>query len=241
MTKNQLFKHVSHHNQKYIFQFSILGKPLRSNEHFDTPEEAAISADLTKHYLASEFKLMLPPSIENSEHFSSLAYSRRGVNLSDSSSVFKSLPADVREFIDKHKSALEAHRENSPPETVASKFRRSDMIKLPAVREWVEALELAEMDATAFSAIDSVSFFLRMSVVEKSLTALLKSLRLAQRMHAGATNPRLVERCRLLVELVANLSATKEYVVDLDENLKAEQATVETAVATLEANRPNLS
>lgn len=235
------YLHCSLHNGRWIFRLSILGKLLNPNEHYDTAEDAAISADLTKHFLTSEFKLVLPPSIENSEHFSSLAYSRRGVNLSDSASVLKSLPEDVREFVEKHRASLIAHRESAPPETVASKFRRSDMIKLPAVRQWVEALELAELDANAFSAIDSASFFLRLSVVEKSLSTALKSLGLALRMHASLTNPKLANRVVKISELITHFQQNLDYVSALSESFKAEQSTVETAVETLENNRPTFS
>lgn len=238
--QNQKFKSVTIHNGRYVWQLTVLGRPLRNPQHFDTAEEAALDCDLVKHYLRTEFKLDLPCSLDG-EVFSDLAYSRRGVNLADSLSVGSSLPEGVKDFINEHAPALLAHRSSAPPETVASKFRRSDMIKLPAVREWVEALELAEMDATAFSAIDSASFFLRLSVVEKSFSTALKSLGLALRMHAGLTNPKLANRVLKISELIIHLQQNLEYISALAGDLKAEQATVETAVATLEANRPNLS
>lgn len=232
-------KHVTTHNGKFTWQLTILGHPCRTNAHFETAEEAAVSVDLVKFFLRSEFKLDLPASLDG-EQFSSLAYSRRNVVLSNSLNVFASLPADVKDFLTLHRPALEAYRESAPPETTASKFRRSGMINTPAVREWVEKLEAAEDDALAFSAIDSGSFFLRLKVVASSLTAALKSLRLAIKMHSRATNPRLVQRGKNLAELVHNFQLNLDYVNDLTVTLRAQQASVETAVATLEANRPAL-
>lgn len=234
------YKHCTSHNGRFTWQLSVLGYPCRTNAHFDTPEEAAVSVSLVKHFLASEFKIILPSSMDD-EQFASLAYSRRGVNLSDCQSVFSSLPADVKEFLNLHRADLEAHRESAPPETTASKFRRSGMIGIPVVKQWVEALELAELDANAFSAIDSASFFLRLSVVEKSLSTALKSLGLALRMHASLTNPKLANRVVKISELITHFQQNLDYVSALAEGFKAEQATVETAVVTLENNRPNFS
>lgn len=234
------YLHCSPHNGRWIFRLSILGKLLNPNEHYDTAEDAAIMADLTKHHLRTEFKLDISASME-SEQWSSLVYSRKGVILSDIQSIEKALPNDVKDFLLLHRSALEVYRDNAPPETVASKFRRSDMIKLPAVREWVEQLELAEADATAFSAIDSASFFLRLKVVESSLTTALKSLGLALRMHTSVSNPKLADRVLKISELITHLQQTLGYVQGYSEIFKTEQAEVETAVATLENNRPTFS
>lgn len=234
------YKNCTPHNGRWTFQLNILGFPLRTREHYETPEACAVACDLVKHYLSSEFKLFLPESMDG-EQFSDLAYSRRGVNLSDCHSVLKSIPPDVLEFIEKHGEALLAHRDSAPPESTASKFRRSDAIKLPAVRAWVEQLESAEADEIAFATIDSRSFFLRLSVVEKTLFTAIKSLSLALRMHSPeAGNARLAYRASRLHLLIEHLEHDLEYVKNLAENLKHEQGVVETAVANLEANRPAL-
>lgn len=238
--KSQLYKHVTTHNGRYTWQLSILGHPCRTSEHFVTAADAALSVDLVKFFLRTEYKLDLPESLDG-EQFSSLAYSRRNVDLSDTLSVYSSMPEDVKNFVADYRHELIGHRETSPPESTASKFRRSEMINLPLVRQWVEKLEAAEDDARAFAAIDSSSFFLRLSVVDKSLTAMLKSLRLALRMHVDVTNPRLVARADRLKVIVHHMEQNLDYVEELTAELRAEQAAVEAAVATLEANRPNLA
>lgn len=243
MTKSQLYRSVTTHNGRFVWQLSILGFPCRTREHFDTAEEAAISADLVKHYLRTEFKLILPESMSG-EQFSSLAYSRRNVDLSNSLSVLKSIPEDVREFINKHREALSAHRESAPPETTASKFRRSDLIKLPAVNAWVNQLELAELEAKAFSEINAEYLFRLIDALPSRLIDAVKPLRLAQKMHEGLNcchSQKLAARTQAISDLIAHLESDIAYARVFAVEMKAEQASVETAVETLENNRPTFS
>lgn len=240
MKTSQLYKHCSPHNGKFTWQLSILGFPCRTSAHFNTAEEAAVSVDLVKHHLRTEYRLDLPNSLDG-EQFSSLAYSRRGVIMSDCLSVLKSIPEDTKDFLSKHRADLEAHRDSAPPETVASKFRRSGMIEIPAIKEWVNQLELAEMHADSFSKINSKYFFSLLDSLSNRLTDALKPLRLAVKMHDSVTDALLVQRRETLATLVNHIELNLEYVKNLAEDLRAEQASVESAVATLEANRPNLS
>lgn len=243
MKKNQLYRSVTTHNGKFVWQLTVLGHPLRTKEHYETPEDCAVACDLVKNYLASEFKLVLPPSMGD-EQFASLAYSRRGVNLSDSASVFKSLPSDVQDFIALHQDGLTAHRESAPPETMASKFRRSGMFSDPRIREWVERCEAAALEAESFSRVNSEYLFRLIDALPSRLIDAVKPLRLAQKMHEGLNcchSQKLAARTQAISDLIAHLESDIAYARVFAVEMKAEQASVETAVETLENNRPTFS
>lgn len=232
-------RHVRKQYNRWSFRLSVLGKYVDAGESYPDETSAGVAADLAKHYLAREFKFVLPCSLDG-EQFSSLAYSRRNVDLSDSQSVLKSLPPGVLEFIETNSAALEAHRDAAPPESTASKFRRSEMIDLPGIREWVEKLESAEWQAQSFSAINGQYFFSLLDSMSNRLTDVLKPLNLAVKMHADVTEPLLVQRREKLSLLAAHMQLNLSYVQELTAELRAEQAGVEGAVTNLEAARPSL-
>lgn len=239
-------KHCRFQGNRYAFRLRLLDQYVDSGESYETEEEAAFSADLAKQYFSRFFHLSknLELSLDG-EVFSVLAH-RRAISLSDRLSVEKNLSPGVLEFIRAHRPALDAHAESNRPQRSAYQvLRESHLFSERAdIREWVLKCERAECDALAFSAIDSASFFLRLKVVAGALTAALRSLHLTLKTHNSetcGTNPRLVQRRQTLAALVVHLDQNLDYVNDLTANLRAEQAAVESAIATLEANRPNLS
>lgn len=236
----KMYKHCRKQYNRWSFRLSIFGKYLDAGESYEDEISAGVAADLAKHHLRTEYRLDLPASLEG-DMFSSLAYSRRSVDLNSSYSVEKALAPGVKSFIAENTSLLLAHKDSQPRITDFEKFRNSGMMEIPAVKEWVLKCEAAELEAKAFSEINAEFLFRLLDALPSRLTDVLKPLRLAVKMHDGVTNPKLVSRCRLLAALVDHLEQNLEYVVGLASPLRVEQAEVESAVATLEANRPSLA
>lgn len=235
-----MFKNVRKQYNRFSFRLSVLGKYVDAGESYEDEISAGVAADLAKHFLRTEYRLDLPASLSG-DMFSSLAYSRRGVDLTSSYSVESALAPGVKTFIAENASLLTAHKDSLPALSVSSKFRNSGLFSDPRIREWVEQCEAAALTAEAFSKINSEYFFRLLDASSSRLTDVLKPLQLGLKMHDGVADGLLVQRKEKLMELISNLEATKEYTVHLTSELRAEQVSVESAVATLENNRPTLT
>lgn len=231
-------KHIFGPAGYHMWQVTVLGVPVRSGINFPTIEEAAFNCQLFKHYLRQEFRMDFDESLDG-EVFAMIAY-RLSVALTDSPSVLSALCDNARTFISEHGEKLATHRD-SVPISVAEKFRRSGMIEIPAIREWVNKCEAADLLAKEYAAVNSDSFFTRLGVVDRSLDASLKSLALAVRLHGSSPPASLVPRVADLTKLIERLMETQDNVRELTTRLRREQSDVENALPTLEANRPPLT
>lgn len=231
-------KHVFGPLRFHMWQVTVLGVPVRSGVNFPTVEEAAFSCQLFKHYLRQEFRFQFEPSLDG-DVFATLAY-RLNVSLPDSHSVFSALPESAQLFIGEHNEKLAKHRD-SIPVSAAEKFRRSGMMDDPAIREWVQKCEVAEVLAEEYASVNGESVFLRLSTVDKSLDASLKSLALAVRLHGEPVPAALTLRVTDLRRLIEHLMETQDYVRELTTRLKREEHDANTALSLLEANRPAIT
>jgi hypothetical protein len=233
-------KHIRKQFNRFSFRFSILGTQVDAGESFDTEREAAIYCDLTKHYLRNVFKLDIAAGLDPRD-FTTEAY-RRDVDLSDPSSVLKAIPPIVREFINVHRDELNVVREEAPERKAWHVLRGSPAFySVPAVSEWVQACERAEMDVEAFASLNGKYFLALMDGLSCRAADMLKPLALALKMHEGAVNAKLVARVNTLTELQTNLKATAEYLKFLAASLAEEQKKIVDDMAKLEATRPALT
>lgn len=234
---NPKYKSVTVHNGLFVWQLTVLGKPLRSKQHFATALDAALDCDLVKHYLRTEYGLSLPASLDG-EVFSNLAYSKLSVNLSDIHSVFSSLPECAKQFLSENQDALALYaNEHRQPLADWEKLHGFDSA---AIREWVNKCEAADLLAKEYAAVNSASFFTRLSVVDRSLDASLKSLALAVRLHGDPVPPALILRVTDLRRLIEHLTETQDYVRELTTRLRREETDATTALEKLESARPSL-
>lgn len=231
-------KHIFGPAGYHMWQVTVLGVPVRSGINFPTIEEAAFNCQLFKHYLRQEFRMDFDESLDG-EVFAMIAY-RLSVSLPDSPSVLSALPDNARTFISEHGEKLAAHRD-SVPVSVAEKFRRSGMIEIPAIREWVNKCEAASILVKEYATVNSSSFFTRLSVVEKSLDTSLKTLALAVRLHGSSPPTSLQPRVDELTKLIEHLRTDLDYVRELGLRLRHEEDAVMAALPALEAARPPLS
>lgn len=238
-----MYKNCRKQYHRWSFRLSVLGKYVDAGESYDDELSAGVAADLAKHHLRTQYRLDLPASLDG-EMFSSLAYSRRNVDLNSSYSVESALAPGVLTFIAKHKSELETHRDSQPGPSDYEKFRNSGMVNIPAVRDWIEKCEAAHLEAQAFAALNSEYFFRLIDSLSSRLIDAVKPVRLAQKMHEGLDcchSHKLASRKQAISDLITHLESDIAYARVFAAELRAEQATVETAVVTLENNRPNFS
>lgn len=234
--------HTRRQGSGYSFRLRLSNAYVDAGATYDTEEDAAFAADLAKFYLRTFFYVVknTEPSLDG-EVFSMLAY-RANVELLNRCSVEASLSPGVKSFLLTHRDALDANAESNRPERKPWEVLRADpsFTSNPAIREWVIACELAAQDAKDFSEIDSRSFVTRLEVMRNAMQTAIRSLGVAQRMHEGVVNAKLVGRLSKLTELQTNLKATAEYVEFLAKSLAEEQLGIAEHMAKLEANRPPL-
>lgn len=235
--------HVRMQGKKYAFRLRLSRGYVESHETYDTEEEASFAADLAKFYLRTFYHVLknTDPTLDG-DMFSTLAY-RLNVNLTNQCAVLALLAPGVKEYLKNHQVALEQHAETNRPErTQWQALRESSLFNSSfAVQSWVLACEAAEQDAAAFAAIDSRLFATRLEVARNAMQTAVRSLGIAQRMHDGVTNPKLVERLRIITELLAHIESTEAHVRFLAGQFKDEDARVSSAIAVLEATRPPLT
>lgn len=237
-----MYKHCRKQYNRWSFRLSIFGKYVDAGESYEDELSAGVAADLAKHFLRTEYRLELPASLDG-DMFSSLAYSRRSVDLNSSYSVEKALAPGVKTFIAENSSLLLAHKDSQPGPTVSSKFRNSGMFSDPRIREWVEKCEAAALEAESFSSVNSEYLFRLIDSLSGRLIDAVKPLRLAQKMHEGLNcchSHKLAARKQAISDLIAHLETDIAYARVFAIGLRDEQACVEQAVATLEADRPPL-
>lgn len=224
-------KHVRLQGKKFSFRLRVLDRYVDAQETWDTEEEAAFFADVAKHYLRLTYRVDLDPSLDG-DLFAALAY-RRNISLSD---CLDAVPPGVRTFIVLNEEALEAIP--SPELRDWEKLRGHDN---PEIRDWVYKCEVASLRAEEYARVSGESIFLRLSTVDKSLDASLKSLALAVRLHGEPVPAALEPRVSDLSRLIKNLMETQDYVRELATRLRREQSDASSALQTLEANRPPLT
>lgn len=234
--------HVRQQGKKYAFRLRLSRGYVDSHETYDTEEEAAFAADLAKFYLRTFYHVLknTDPTLDG-DVFSTLAY-RLNVELTNQCAVLALLAPGVKEYLSNHQTDLELHAETNRPERKAwEALRESSLFNSSfAVQSWVLACEAAEKDAADFAEIDARSFATRLEVARGAMETALKSLRVASRMHDNVGNARLVERSRIIAELITHIAATEAHVRFVAGQFKDEEARVAGAIALLESNRPAL-
>lgn len=235
--------HVRQQGTKFSFRLRLSNGYVDAAETYDTEEDAAFAADLAKHYLRTFFHVTKNTEASlDGEVFCMLAY-RHNVTLSDRLSVLSKLSPGVLKYLDNHQAYLETHAEKNRPERKQWEALRASPLfsSSPAIAEWVRKCEDAEQDANDFAKIDGRSFVTRLEVARNAMQTAVRSLGIAQRMHDGVTNPKLVERLRIITELLAHIESTEAHVRFLAGQFKDEDARVSSAIAVLEATRPPLT
>lgn len=238
--KGQKYKHVTAHNQRFVFQLRVLGVPVYPGEHWDTEEDAACAADLTKHFLRENFFIDLPASLDP-EAFTVMAY-RLNVILSDFTSVLKALPPGVSTFLKNNRAALDDYAQANKPERKPWELLRRDpsFNSNPYIRAWVKACEGAEQNVTAFASINSEYLLTLLTGFVGRFEDSLAPLRKAVKMHAHSPDwcPRLEARKNTLTDLLAHLEADLVYIRSLPDSIREEEKEIMDAMHALENSRP---
>lgn len=238
----QKYKHVTNHNRKFTFQLKVIGLPLYPGEHWETEEDAACAADLTKHYFRTWFHVSksMVPSLDP-ELFTVMAY-RLNVNLSDSLSVLKACPPGVSLFMMNHRHEMDAFAEANRPERKAWEILRADPCfnSNPFIRSWVQDCERAELDVMAFGSLNGEYLLTLLTGLVGRFEDLLSPLRKAVKMHGSAMagSVKLDERREMLTALLRHLEADLAYVSALPANVREQEASVKLAMTALENSRP---
>lgn len=236
-------KHVRFSGNRYSFRLRIFDRYVDAGESYEDEISAAFAADLGKFYLREFFFITKNAEASlDGETFSMMAH-RNNVTLSDRSSVEASLSPGVKSFLLTHRDALGANAESNRPERKSWEVLRADpsFISNPAIREWVLKAESIEQDVKDFLEIDSRSFTTRIEVAQRAMQTAMRSLGVASRMVARASNLRLVERARILAELLAHIEATEAHIRFISDQFSDEEARLSSALAELEATRPSLT
>lgn len=240
--KTQLFRHCTRHNGQFTFQLNVLGYPLRANEHWENPEDAACAADTTKHFFREWYHIDLPRSLDPEQH--AVLSNRLSVDLSDRRSVESSLPPGVASFLLTHRDVLDRHAESNRPERKPWEVLRADpsFTSNESLRDWVRACEVAELDQMTFASINGEYLLTLLTGFVGRFEACLAPLRKAVKMHenAMAGSPLLEARKETLKKLLAHLEADLAYIRALPDEIRDEESAVKLALQTLESNRPPL-
>lgn len=219
---------------RYSFRIRALDQYIDAGASYETEDDAAFAADLAKHYLRSTYFIDLELSLDP-DLFATMAH-RHNVVLSDGMHVRTRLSPGVDSFIASRWVALDKHAQENRPVLKDWEKLQFD----PSYADWVHKCQAADVVSKEYRSVNSESFFTRLSVVDRSLDASLKSLALAVRLHGDPVPAALIVRVTDLRRLIEHLMQTQDYVRELTTRLKREEHDATTALEKLESERPKI-
>lgn len=225
---------------RYSFRLRVLDRYLDAGDSFETEEEAAVSADMAKHFFREYYFIDLDRSLDP-EEFNTLAH-RLSVDLSSRQSVESALSPGVVRFLREFRDALDAHAEAKRPYLREWEVLQFDdaLNHNPALREWVNKCSLADIKSTAFERVNGEYILTLLGSIVGRLEECDGPAARAVKMHEKTDDLELIalrEKFRLLQ---AHISDTASYVRQLRDEHRVRRIEVANALPALEANRPSL-